>query len=132
MHRVSGYVPFDETLATERLTADEMHAVRAALLEFTDRRSDHPQVGSAWWCLGKFFDADLIPAFAAALQHHEQRASAHLGALGQIMCALGNLDVPICSDGSFAAHDHEQNLADARAWLQANPPRSARSDGRES
>ena len=75
---------------------------------------------SAYWALGKKYDAELLAFFRKQLAIEVQR---DLGSTFQILIALDNLDEAVFSksrNGQFSVLDEELNKLDAKAYLEAS------------
>ncbi|MCP4290781.1 MAG: hypothetical protein GY780_02980 [bacterium] len=73
----------------------------------------------AYWALSKRFDNTLIPFFRARLKN--ELSVPGVPAVFQLMIALDNINEPVFGkdrDGSYAAHDVELNIRDARVYLK--------------
>lgn len=72
----------------------------------------------AYWALSKRFDKTLIPFFQARLE--KELAIPGVPAVFQLLIALDNLTEPVFGtdrDASYAGHDVELNIRDAKAYL---------------
>ncbi|MEO5711994.1 MAG: hypothetical protein ABIT37_00760 [Luteolibacter sp.] len=83
----------------------------------SEDKTDADDRRSAYWALGKRFDASLIPFFRDQLRIEQQR---DVDAVYQILIALDNLNEPVFGGdrgGSYSLLDKELNWIDAGRYL---------------
>ena len=118
MNCMTGFLPEDPSLRSERLTKDQLAEVREALIQYIESSQLRQGTGSAFLCLSKFFDPELKSYFIDHLSLYYQQARDSLSAMGHIEICLDNLDEDILSDNSFGCADHEKNMKDAWNYLK--------------
>ena len=118
LNGMTGFLPDDPSLHSERLTKEELGEVKVALIKYIESHEMKSGAASAFWCLGKFFDDGLKEYFVERLSRYYQRAGAILSAMGQIEICLSNLEEDILSDDSFSSFEYEKNMSDTRKYLK--------------
>ena len=118
MNCMTGFLPDDPSLHSEKLTKEELGEVKVALIKYIDSYEMKSGAASAFWCLSKFFDDGLKEYFVERLSRYYQKAEAVLSAMGQIEICLSNLEEDILSDNSYSSFEYEKNMNDTHKYLK--------------
>jgi hypothetical protein len=108
-HRGVPPAGWSEEVVTTPVTDADVHRLKAALVEFTDRG------GHGSWSLGKAYDPSLIPVFCRVMRRELDGDGYELY---QAMIALDNLGEDVFARRSLMSNlDVDDNRALARAYL---------------
>ncbi len=118
MNCMTGFLPDDPNLQSEKLSEQELDQVKKTLIKYIEGNEMEEGIASAFWCLSKFFDEDLKPFFIEHLHSYYKRARADLSAMGQIEICLSNLGEDILSDDSYSVIEYEKNMNDTWNYLK--------------
>lgn len=101
---------------SERMTPKKTQRLKSALIDFVEKRRDHPWVVSAIYCLSEVPDWDLDEYFTRLLKYYLRRDPL---ALYQAIIGLSNHGTPFPeAHGRFCAHDVAKNRRMARNYLK--------------
>ncbi len=118
MNCMTGFLPEDASLCSEKLNKEELAEVREALIQYIESNDLGKGTSSAFLCLSKFFDPELKDYFVDRLSLYFQKAKDSLSAMGHIEICLENLEEEILSDDSFGGNDYEKNMKDTWRYLK--------------
>jgi hypothetical protein len=108
--------PADPTVRTDPASADELVALRDALIDVVNAPPDPELVGGALWALGKLPDRSLIPFFVRWLTKHRHGDPS---ATMQALIGLNNHGEPTLGpEGHLSDRETELILRQADHYLR--------------
>ena len=108
--------PYDELIAANPPTADEVQALKQTLIRYIQTNS--PALGQAVGALGKFCDPALVPLFRERLSEELQAILEHNRTLCSLIIALDNCGEKIITTGSQGPMDVDRSIEHARVYLK--------------
>jgi len=97
------------------ISAEAIAELRQALIDFTRKHPEHPDVGTAIWALSKLFDESLRDFFLTEMRRHVDAGRVH--PVWQADCALGNLGEGVGYDYSPGETSHDRYIDAVRRHL---------------
>jgi len=89
--RTNGFKPCDHRVDSGEFDAEDVRALRDALLAYTRAHPDHPTRGTAYWGLAALHDEEELRLLRDLLRHESTREAVDEEVLWQIMIGLDNI-----------------------------------------
>lgn len=89
--RMTGFTPCDDRVEAGDFSAEDVEALRDALLAYARAHPEHPTRGTAYWGLAALHDEDQLGLLRDLLELESTREVIDEGVLWQIMIAFDNI-----------------------------------------